>query len=333
MLAMVALLALGAAPAWGQSKTGSALGAFLLIEPSARIAGMGNAGATLYDGGLDAVYYNPAAIAQVKQMGAEFSHSLWLADITFDYAAFALPLGGWGNSFVSVTALNSGDIEVRTVAQPLGTGGVYKVSDLAIGLGYGRQITERFAVGGQLTWVQETIWHTTMGAPVFNVGSLYRISAHGLHIGSSISNFGTHGQYAGSDLRILYDADPTRNGDNEALPAEQFTGQFPLPVLFRVGVGYPVRLGDRNRLRLALDAFHPSDNNESVSAGAELLLRDALALRAGYQNAFLRDSELGLAFGAGFAGRLDTYRYHLDYAWADQGRLGSTHRMTIGLEF
>jgi hypothetical protein len=134
-------------------------------------------------------------------------------------------------------------------------------------------------------------------------------------------------------LRILFDADPSRNGDNEALPADQFTGSFPLPVLFRVGVGYPLRLGDRNRLRLALDAFHPSDNTESVSAGAELLLRDALAVRAGYQNAFMRYSELGLTFGAGFAGRLDTYRYHLDYAWADQGRLGATHRTTVGVEF
>jgi hypothetical protein len=331
MLVVAALCGLAAAPAWGQSKTGTALGQFLLIEPSARIAAMGNAGATLYDGGLDAVYYNPAAIGQVKQMSVEFSHSLWLADISFDYAALALPLGNWGNSYVSVTALNSGDIEVRTVDHPLGTGGTYTVSDLAIGLGYGRQITERFAVGGQLSWVQETIWHTSMSAPVFNAGTLYRISAQGLHIGSSISNFGTQGQYAGSDLRILFDADPTRYGDNEALPAEQFAGNFPLPVLFRVGVGYPVRLGERNRLRLALDAFHPSDNTESVSAGAELSVREMLALRAGYQNAFQRDSEVGLTLGAGWKGQLDTHAYRLDYAWADQGRLGSTHRVTFGL--
>ena len=332
-LAALALLALAAAPAWGQSKTGTTLGQFLLIEPSARIAGMGNAGATMYDGGLDAAYYNPAAIGQVRQMGVEFTHSVWLADITYDYAALALPLGSWGNTFVSVTALNSGQMDVRTVAFPLGTGERFTVSDLAIGVGYGRQITERFAVGGQLTWMQETIWNTSMGAPAINVGTLYRISAQGLHIGSSISNFGTHGRYSGRDLRLLFDADPAHNGDNPALPAEQFTGEFPLPVLFRVGVGYPVRLGERDHLRLALDAFHPSDNTESVSAGAELSLRDALALRAGYQNAFQKDSELGMTFGAGFNGKLDLYAFHLDYAWADQGRLGGTHRMTIGVRF
>ena len=332
-LATLAFLALASAPAWGQSKTGTTLGQFLLIEPSARIAGMGNAGATMYDGGLDAAYYNPAAIGQVQKMAVEFTHSVWLADITYDYAALALPFKSWGNTYVSVTALNSGEMDVRTVAFPLGTGERFSVSDLAIAVGYGRQITERFAVGGQLTWMQETIWNSSMGAPAFNVGTLYRISAQGLHIGSSISNFGTHGQYAGNELRMVYDADPTRNGDNPALPAEQFTGDFPLPVLFRVGVGYPVRLGGKDRLRLALDAYHPSDNTESVSAGAEWSLRDALALRAGYQNAFQQDSEVGLTFGAGFRGRLDLYDYQLDYAWADHGRLGGTHRMTIGVQF
>ena len=44
-LALAALLTLAAAPAWGQAKTGTTIGSFLLIEPSARITGMGNAGA------------------------------------------------------------------------------------------------------------------------------------------------------------------------------------------------------------------------------------------------------------------------------------------------
>ena len=332
-LTTVAILVLAAAPAWGQSKTGTTIGQFLLIEPSARVAGMGNAGSTLYDDGLDAVYYNPAAIGQIRQLGLVFSHSFWLADISYDYVALGVPLGRWGNSFLSVTALNSGEMDVRTVTQPLGTGERFTVSDIAVALGYGRQITERFAVGGQFTWMQETIWNASMGAPAFNVGTLYRISAQGLHIGSSISNFGTHGQYAGRDLRVTFDADPTRNGDNGALPAEQFTGEFPLPVMFRVGLGYPVRLGERDRLRLALDAYHPSDNSESVSAGAELTLRDLLALRAGYQNAFQKDSEVGLTFGAGLGGRYDLYQYRFDYAWADQGRLGGTHRMTFGVQW
>ena len=59
-----------------------------------------------------------------------------------------------------MTALNSGDIDVRTVDQPLGTGERYTVSNVALGLGYGRQITSRFAAGLQVNYVTERIWHT-----------------------------------------------------------------------------------------------------------------------------------------------------------------------------
>jgi len=332
LLAPTLAIVLTAGPARGQSETGTTLAQFMLIEPSARIAGMGNAGVSLYDG-LDAAYYNPAAIGRLNRMSLEFSHSVWLADITYDYAAFAMPLGGWGTPFASVTALNSGEMDVRTVDHPLGTGERFSVTDVGIALGYGRQITQRFAVGGQVTWVQETIWHTSASMAMFNIGTLYRLSATGLHVGSSLSNFGTHGQYTGRDLRVSFDADPSRNGDNGTLPAEQFTGDFPVPVLFRVGVGYPVRLNEQTRLQLALDAFHPSDNTESASLGAELDYRQALDVRLGYQNAFQKDSEVGLTLGAGWRGELANYLYRLDYAWADQGRLGNTQRFTLGFDF
>jgi hypothetical protein len=331
-VAWVLAAVLAAAPAAAQDKTGTTIGQFLLIEPSARIAAMGNAGVTLLDG-LEAVYYNPAAVASLRRAAVQFSHSAWIADISHDWAAAALPLGDWGNAYASVTALHSGDMEVRTVSQPLGTGERFNVSDVAIGLGYGRQITERFAAGVQLSWVQETIWHTSMNTAVMSVGTIYRISKNGLHLGSSLSNFGTQGAFDGRDLRITYDQDPTRYGDNGALPGEIFTGSFGVPVLFRVGLGYPLALGPQARLRLAVDAFHPADNAESVSAGAELSWRDLVAARLGYQNAFLRDSEVGWTAGGGFRGRIQEWDYQLDYAWGAHGRLGGTHRASVGLQF
>jgi hypothetical protein len=65
-LALCGCLAAGGALA--QTKTGTSMGQFLLIEPSARIAGMGNAGVAL-PVGLDAVYFNPSAIAATDQYG------------------------------------------------------------------------------------------------------------------------------------------------------------------------------------------------------------------------------------------------------------------------
>jgi hypothetical protein len=315
-----------------QSKTGTSTGQFLLIEPSARIAAMGNAGSTLF-GDIESAYYNPAAIGMLSSSGAQFTHSLWIADITYDYAALGLKLGDFGNLYASVTSLNSGEIDVRTVDQPLGTGERYTVEDLAFGIGYGRRVSDQFSVGVQAAYISETIWHSGLSAYALNVGTLYRISERGLHIGASISNFGTRARYDGTDLRILYDQNPGVFGDNATLPGALLTDDFPLPILFRVGIGIPIVLNDDNVIRTAVDAFHPSDNTESVSMGAEWGYANTFFVRGGYQNLFLTDSEVGLTLGAGLRATLDTYAVSFDYAWTDEGRIKETHRFTLGISF
>ena len=325
-LALCGCLAAGAALA--QSKTGTAMGQFLLIEPSARVAGMGNAGVAL-PVGLDAVYFNPAAIAETDRYGLTITHSEWLAGINYDYVATAIPAGKWGSTYVAITSLNSGEIDVRTVSQPLGTGERYSVSDIGIALGYGRQLTDRFSAGGQITFVQETIWNTSASTFTLDIGTHYQVSDQGLRIGASLAHLGTQSGYSGRDVRITYDNVPGQNGDNGALPGEAFTGEFPVPILFRFGLGMPFQLSTNARLNVELDAFHPSDNTESVSFGAEGVYSNRLALRLGYQNLFLQDSEVGLTLGAGVMGDMQGAHYRLDYGWADQGRLNSTQRFGL----
>ncbi len=332
MLFAVIMLVMGASSALAQSKTGTTVGQFLLIEPSARITGMGNAGSTMY-GDIQAAYYNPAAIGYFAGNGVQFTHSLWIADIAYDYLGASLVLGDLGNLYASVTSLNSGEIDVRTVEQPLGTGERYTVSDLAFGLGYGRRVSDRFSVGIQVSYIQETIWHSSMSAFSLNVGTVYQLSLDGLRIGASISNFGSRAKYDGRDLRIQYNQDPKRFGDNSSLPAELFTNDFPLPILFRVGLGLPVTIDEDNKLQMALDAFHPSDNTESVSFGAEWMFFDTFRVRGGYQSLFLKDSEVGLTLGAGVHYRTEGFTLDVDYGWADQGRLQKTQRFTLGISF
>lgn len=330
---IISLFVLGvfvAAQLNAQSKTGTSIGTFLSIEPSARIAGMGNAGVTIYSE-PQAVYYNPGSAGYMQGSAVQFTHSLWLADIAYDFGVLMFHVEGIGNMFAAVTSLNSGEIDVRTVDQPHGTGERYTVSDIAIGVGFGRQISDRFSVGLQANYIQETIWHNMMSAFSFDVGTIYRISADGVHLGASISNFGTRGQFDGRDLRVLYDQSKSKYGDNGQLPAQLFTNDFPLPVMFRVGIGMPIQLGESNKLTVVVDAFHPSDNTESVSFGAEYLFERMIALRAGYQNLFLKESEVGLTLGAGLEYEMSGYKFNFDYGWADHGRLKDAHRIAIGL--
>jgi long-subunit fatty acid transport protein len=330
VILIIAGLAAGA-PAAAQTKVGTSFGQFLGIEPGARFAGMGNAGVAV-DEGLQAVYYNPGTLGALTRPVAQFTHNAWFAGINYNYAAMAYPMG-FGTLFGSVTALSSGEIEVRTVTQPLGTGERYTASDVAIAFGYGRHITNRFVAGAQVNYVNERIWKASADAFTVSLGATYRLTPAGIKLGASLSNLGTNARYTGQVLAIQYDPDPDQYGNNSALPADQYTGDFPVPILFRIGVSMPYRVNEESALLLAVDAYHPSDNTESVSLGAEWLWKDALALRAGYQNLFQEDSELGLTLGAGVMTAFSGTQFQFDYGWGTHEVLDSTHRVTFGLEF
>jgi hypothetical protein len=238
-----------------------------------------------------------------------------------------------GTLCATVTALSSGEIDVRTVDMPLGTGERYTVSDVALSLGYGRQVTGRFAVGLMVNYITEKIWHSSVNVVTLSVGTVYRLSESGATMGFSLSNLGTRGRFEGRDLAIQYDPDPNVNGDNSSLPGSQYTESFPVPVLFRVGVSYPRRLSEDSAILLTFDALHPNDNTESVNLGGEWSWKETLALRGGYQTLFQEDSAQGLTLGFGLQAEWEERRIRLDYAWADHDYLEGTHRMTVMLTF
>jgi len=327
---VILLLFVAAAPVHAQSKVGSTVGAFLRIEPGARGAALGNAGVALPDG-IEAVYYNIGVAGLLERPTVQYTHSFWFADISYDYAAFALPLSGTSNLFASVTALNSGEIDVRTVEQPLGTGERYDVANVALGLGYGRRITSRFAAGIQVNYATERIWHTSNRLVTFNLGTIYRLNEAGAILGFSLANIGPRARYTGGDLAIQYDPDPGQHGTNGALPAEQFTDEFPLPGVFRLGLSAPLVASNKSRFLFLGEALHPNDNSESANLGVEWTWADLLALRIGYQTLFQEDRELGATAGFGVKGYLGNNRYELNYAWAAHEHLQDTHRITLVL--
>ncbi|MDY0110644.1 MAG: PorV/PorQ family protein [Candidatus Krumholzibacteria bacterium] len=329
---MIMLALLSGDAAWAQSKVGSTVGAFLRIEPGARGAALGNAGVALPDG-IDAVYYNTGAIGLLDHAAVQYTHSMWFADISFDYVAFALPVTGTSTLFASMTALNSGEIDVRTVDQPLGTGERYDVANVALGLGYGRRITSRFAVGLQANYATERIWHTSNRILTFNVGTVYRLNDAGAILGFSLANLGPRARYSGGDLAVQFNPDPDQHGNNSALPAEQYTDEFPLPGVFRLGISVPYDVSASSRLLFLAEALHPNDNSESANLGVEWTWSQRLALRVGYQTLFQEEGEQGLTAGFGVEGPLGANRYHLSYAWAGHDHLQDTHRITLVLRF
>jgi hypothetical protein len=318
---------------FAQSKVGTTIGQFLKIEPSSRLVAMGNAGASLSNE-ASAAFYNPASLGRIKGVDIQFTYNQWLADIKYDYATAAVNLQGIGTFALQVTSLNSGDIEIRTVEKEKNTGLYYNVTNLSLGIAYGILLTDRVSAGIAVNYIQETIYNTSLVDVAFNFGVQYQTEIEGLKIGASVSNFGPRASYEGRDIYFNYDANAKKYGDNGTLPAELRMGSFSLPTLFRVGLSYSIKLTPWNELTVSSDAMHSNDNNERINIGGEWLFLNSFAVRGGYRDLFLKDSEGGLVLGAGarvgFSGTSDI---SFDYAWADYGRLNGTHRFTIGIHF
>ncbi len=316
-----------------QSKVGTTIGQFLKIEPSSRLVAMGNAGTSLSNE-ASAAFYNPASLGGLQGIDIQFTYNQWLADIKYNYATAAFNIEGLGTFALQITSVNSGDIEITYVEKEKNTGLYYDVTNLSLGIAYGIKLTDRVSAGIAGNYIQETIYNTSLVDFALNFGVQYQTEIEGLSIGASVSNFGPRASYDGRDIFFNYDADPEQHGGNPRLPAELRMGSFALPTLFRVGLSYSVNLTDWNQLIISSDAMHSNDNNERINIGGEWLFLNTFAVRGGYRDLFLEDSEGGLVLGAGakvgFAG---TTNVSFDYAWADYGRLNSTHRFTVGIHF
>jgi hypothetical protein len=342
MLVALVLTALFTTPGFGQSgpggqstitKVGTTSGQFLKLGVGARAVALGGSFVAQAND-LSALYWNPAGLSQIQGSAAQLSHTEYLADITYNHAGFATNLGVLGTLGFSFTFLDSGDMEVRTLRRPDGTGEQFDAQSMALQLSLGRALTDRFSIGGTAKYVRESIWHSSASTIALDVGVLFTTPYERLKLGASIVNFGSKMRMSGRDVYFSQDPDPVNQGNVEIVNAEFLTEKYPLPLMFRVGLAWTAYQAGGHQLVLSSDAAHPNDNTEYLNMGAEYGFRGLFFVRSGYRNLFEEDGEEGLTLGSGLSLRIDrALRATIDYAYADFGRLEQTHWFTVGLEF
>lgn len=315
------------------SKVGTTAAPFLSIEVGARAIGMGGAFVAVAND-ISSLYWNPAGLARVNRGEATFSHTDWILDVNYDYAAVGLSLGSFGALGLSFSALTMGEMEVRTLLYPEGTGEKFAASDFAIGTSYARNLTDRFSIGFSAKYIHQSLWHMSASSFALDIGTLFTTQFNGLRVGMSISNFGNKMQLEGSDTQVPIDVDPAKYGNNNKIVGNLRTDRWSLPLLFRFGVAMDVIKTYHQRLTLAVDAMHPNDNSEYLNLGTEYALNENVFLRAGYKNLYMNDSEEGLTAGIGLAYKLfGNVKLKIDYAYADFGVLENVQRLSFALEF
>ena len=315
------------------TKVGTTSAQFMKLGVGARAISLGGTFVAQAND-LSALYWNPAGLTNITGGAVQFSHTQYLADISYNYAAFGVRIGNMGTIAASLLYLDSGDMKVRTIADPEGTGELFKKQDLALQLSYAKALTDRFSIGTTLKYIREQIWHSSATAMAFDVGVLFTTPYEDLRLGASMSNFGPKMQMTGRDIIFSSDPTPNQSGNVEIVNSEYLVDEHALPLMFRVGLAWDAVSTSNHAIVVMTDAAHPNDNSEYMNMGLEYQFRDLFALRSGYRNAFEVDGEQGLTMGIGVNLRIDkSTKASFDYAYADFGRLEQTHWYTLNLQF
>jgi hypothetical protein len=323
----------GQEEAEGGKKVGQAGFKFMDVAIGARAAGMGEA-FTLIGDDADAIFYNPAGIAQMEDRKFDLTTSrvYWIAETSIDAGGFVANLGVWGNVGFSILYTNYGDGIIGTIYDPDPTNedGYLETDTLdlgsyAVGLSYARKLTEKFMVGGNVRYAYEhlgssmfanniardSVWseknetHTI----AYDIGTIFYPGFKSFRLGMSIVNFSPAVRYEFEEGR---------------------TNSFVLPLTFRMGVAMDILdfLGEHpnHSLLVDLELVHPRDYTKRYHLGVELSILEMLKLRAGYKVGY---DEEGLCFGGG----IHAANIKLDYAYSEFGIFDFVNRFSFGIGF
>lgn len=292
---------------------------------------MGNAYSALVTDGT-ALYWNPAGMAGQTETLLTVEYATWIAEIDFSFASLIIPTG-LGNFGFAVTAFQSPEMEVTTEEMQNGTGEMFRASSYAFAASYSRQLTDRFAIGGSVKVIDESIYNSSARGVAFDVGTLFVTPFRGIRLGASIANFGTKMQIDGDDLRLRPDLRPDQRGQNKSATATLDTDRFDLPLRMRLGLAGEAFETDQSRLTIAVDFISPNDNAQSMNVGAELSFLDMVMIRGGYTDIFLDDRIRSFAFGGGLQYGFGTLHFNVDYAYETYQYFAGVNRFTLGLSF
>ena len=313
------------------TKSGTTAAQFLKIGVDARGTAMGNA-FTAMDGDISSMFWNAAGLTNVKRMETIFVNNEWLGGIGFQYLGFALPINRIGVLGLSITSLTVPDDLVRTITQPEGTGESWGAQDLAANLCFAKKLSDKFSIGGNIKYIQQSIWHSHANTLALDLGALFITPIKGIRLGVSLANYGNTLSLTGRDQKLSIDPDPVNQGNVEFVNSLYETETFPLPLIFRVGISGDMLIHKKIRLSYGIDALHPNDNTEAINSGIELAIGETFFLRGGYANLFRETSEEGLTLGGGFHYRLWGTQtiLKINYSYVNFGRLNYVNRVSVG---
>jgi opacity protein-like surface antigen len=292
---------------------------FLSVGIDARSTAVAEA-FTSVEAGSQSLFYNPAGMARMNNyLDLTASTLTYIADIKYYGASLSInPFGiQYGILGFSFTSVDYGELQGTIVdPDPLNEKGylktdMFKPSALAAGVGYAIQLSDRFSVGLQVKYIQQSLGSNLLDDEItvdnkvsviaFDFGTLYQTGIKSLAFGMSVRNFSQELRY-------------------------QSEG-FQLPLTFKLGISMNAMdlidpEQDIHSLLVALDAVHNRDYPEQINFGFDYTFNNLFSVRAGYM---FNNDEHG--FTAGFG--VQQFGLGIDYGYTPFGIFDDVHRITV----
>lgn len=287
------LLALLLAPAVAQA-AGTVGGVFLIVGTSARCEGMGGAcAATINDAA--SVNINPAAMTEYKGRQALFMHNESMLDISQEYVSYTTSVGKTAMG-ASLQYMNLGTQQgYTTTNQPTGA---FTPNNYAFTLAYAMKTSSELSWGAGFKYIREKIQTSQGTAFALDGGVLYKPKGAPWRAAAVLQNLGTK-------IKLGSSSDP-------------------LPLTLRLGGAYSL---PKRPLTFTADEYIIKNQKAEYHVGAEYLINNFIALRAGYNSA--DDLDNGFTFGLG----VSQEKYSIDYAFVPMGVFGDSHRFSFSSKF
>jgi hypothetical protein len=332
-ISMITLLfLLGASGIDAQTKVGTTAANFLTIPVGPRATGMGGAFTAVADDAT-AAFWNAGGLSRLPDNEFTVTHTGWFVGTSVNWLGLAVKLNEDNALAFSVHQLNYGKEEITTAEQPNGTGQQWDAQDLAFGVSYARNLSDRFSIGGTVKYVNQRIWNENASAFALDVGLLFRTQYNDLKIGMNIANFGTELKLDGKDLLQPVDIDPAHAGNNNNIVATINTQSWTLPLLFTVGLGMDVVHSGAFVWTLDADAVYPNNQTAYFNAGTEVTWGDLVAVRTGYNSLFKDSPQEGLTAGIGIRYAIGAVITKVDYSYMDYGIFNAISRYSLTVSF
>lgn len=316
------------------SKVGTSMAQFLKLGAGARGTALGDAyTSNVHD--ISALYWNPAGLQKIGRPVLGASRTQLFAGITYDFLGAAYPLSRTTTIGVSVLYLNSGEMDLTTIAEPEGTGTTFDASSSSLGVSVAHSLTDRFDLGVTVKYISETLFREQASTLAFDVGSQFRTGIYGIRLGMALSNFGGKMKLDGPDLDTNYLNEETST-EYEA-GSRLKTEEWPIPLVFRLGMNIDligsesvIMTDEKNRLTLSLEGNDPVDHYLRYNFGLEYEWSKLIALRFGYKDNY-DEADFTAGFGLDFSKLGVDAR--LDYAFNNYGILGYVHNYSLEFLF